>query len=408
MPVTEPLAQAQMRSTGATRAVSVDVFRGLTMLVMIFVNELAGVRGLPAWTYHMPTEVDAMSYVDMVFPAFLFVMGLSLPLAVRSRLLRGTSAASLWLHIVVRSLILMLLGLLLANADKANRALMPLHLTSDDWSLLALIGAALLIYVGPTPAGNLWRTVSKVVGALLLATMLLIFRRADEQGHVRWLDFSYWEILGIIGWTYLATCALWLPFRRWRAAPIILLITMCAFNMATAAGFIGFPATLPLYLWPWSNGAFAVLTMSGIVTAQILLTDEWGFTLSNKLGRATGFGVVLLLAGAISVPLGISKNRATPTWCLVSAGTSVLLFVLLYWICDVHGRTRWAAFVRPAGSNTLLTYLLPDFFAFGVSLAWLPRMWSYGLPGAFRAAVFTALMLLISAVLTRWRIRLRL
>ena len=408
MPVTESLTKTQVGSNTATRAVSVDVFRGLTMLVMIFVNELAGVKGLPAWTYHMPTEVDAMSYVDMVFPTFLFVMGLSLPLAVRSRFVKDASVANLWLHIAVRSLTLMLLGLLLANADKANRGLMPLHLTADAWSLLALIGAALLIYVGPLPTGKLWRTGFKVAGALLLGAMLLIFRRADEQGYVRWIDFSYWEILGIIGWTYLATCALWLPFRRWRTAPIILLIIMCAFNMAAAAGLIGLPATLPMYLWPWSNGAFAVLTMSGIVAAQILLTDEWGFTLRNKLTRATGFGVVLLLAGAISVPLGISKNRATPTWCLVSAGTSVLLFVLLYWICDVHGKTRWAAFVRPAGSNTLLTYLLPDFFAFGVSLAWLPRMWSYGLPGAFRAVVFTALMLLISAVLTRWRIRLQL
>ena len=55
-----------------------EIMRDLTMMVMIFVNKLAEVKGLPAWTYHMPAKGDAMTYVDMVFPIFLFIMGLSL------------------------------------------------------------------------------------------------------------------------------------------------------------------------------------------------------------------------------------------------------------------------------------------------------------------------------------------
>jgi len=64
-----------MESTGkaaTTRLASIDIFRGLTMVVMIFVNELASVHGLPWWTYHAPGRVDAMTYVDMVYPFFLF------------------------------------------------------------------------------------------------------------------------------------------------------------------------------------------------------------------------------------------------------------------------------------------------------------------------------------------------
>ena len=44
-----------------TRVVSVDIFRGLTMIVMIFVNDLASVKGLPWWTYHMPGHINTMS-----------------------------------------------------------------------------------------------------------------------------------------------------------------------------------------------------------------------------------------------------------------------------------------------------------------------------------------------------------
>ena len=69
-----------------SRVASIDIFRGLTILVMIFVNDLAGVKDLPWWTYHLPGDVNGMTYVDMVFPFFLFIVGISLPLAVRHRL----------------------------------------------------------------------------------------------------------------------------------------------------------------------------------------------------------------------------------------------------------------------------------------------------------------------------------
>jgi heparan-alpha-glucosaminide N-acetyltransferase len=271
-----------------------------------------------------------------------------------------------------------------------------------------LFGAVLFFNVYPKAVGSFWPTASKVIGLLLLGGMLAIFRRSDGHGRALWLDFSYWEILGIIGWTYLATCALYVPVRRWRGTPVLWLVLLCAFNMAAASHVVQFPNRLPLYVWPWSNGAFAILTLSGTITADVLLTDRWADSLAGRAKLTSGFGAILLLTGWASSPLGISKIRATPTWCLVSAGSSVFLFLLLYWICDVHRRTRWASFVRPAGTNTLLTYLLPDFFFFGVSLAWLPQAWDYGFAGVLRAAAFTALMLLLSAALTRCRVRLQL
>ena len=80
---------------------SIDIFRGLTVLMMVFVDNLDFVKGLPWWTYHMPRQANGMTYVDMVYPAFLFVMGMSLPLSVarrsaRRRLLRENLAAYTW------------------------------------------------------------------------------------------------------------------------------------------------------------------------------------------------------------------------------------------------------------------------------------------------------------------------
>ena len=92
------------------RVVSIDIFRGLTMLLMIFVNDLASVKGLPWWNYHMPARANFMTYVDMVFPGFLFIVGMSIPLAIRARLAKDPSLPKLWLHIGARSLSLLVPG----------------------------------------------------------------------------------------------------------------------------------------------------------------------------------------------------------------------------------------------------------------------------------------------------------
>ena len=94
-------------ANAAPRLASIDILRGLTMTLMIYVNEQSEVRGLPWWNYHMKANVDAMTYVDMVFPAFLFIVGLSMPIAITSRLKRNPSMSALWIHVALRTASLM-------------------------------------------------------------------------------------------------------------------------------------------------------------------------------------------------------------------------------------------------------------------------------------------------------------
>src|SRR5208282_5373183 len=105
-------SQAAAIGVSAPRVVSIDIFRGLTMAVMIFVNKLADVPALPWWTYHAHAQENVMTYVDMVFPFFLFIVGMSLPLSVAQRLRRNPSVPTLWAHVAVRVLGLLVLGLI--------------------------------------------------------------------------------------------------------------------------------------------------------------------------------------------------------------------------------------------------------------------------------------------------------
>src|SRR6476620_6310403 len=99
------------------RILSIDALRGITILVMIFVNELAGMRDIPPWMKHMPADADAMSFVDVVFPAFLFIVGMSIPFATNKRLAKGDGFFKLQEHILFRTLGLLVLGFFLVNAE---------------------------------------------------------------------------------------------------------------------------------------------------------------------------------------------------------------------------------------------------------------------------------------------------
>jgi predicted acyltransferase len=397
-------------TTTPPRVAAIDILRGLTMMVMIFVNELDGVRNLPWWNHHAPADINFMTYVDMVFPLFLFIVGLSLPLAIDQRLRKDPSISALWKHILQRSLALIVMGLILANAENVDPALT--HLSGPAWTLIALTGAVLfwLVYSRDSQYAKLFRAL-RLIGLAMMIAMFAIFRRTTAAGATAWIDLSYPEILGLIGFSYLSVCILYIPTRRVLWAPLAwfaALITFCVLTIAT-----GHLLTDPsyLYIWPFGNGAMPAMVMAGVVVSTIFREQHRWPKVRQKMWVSLGFAAACLAAGGLLTPLGISKIRATPTWCLYSIAAGTAIFAALYWLCDVKGRTRWAFFVRSAGSNTLLTYLLPDLYFFLLQLfgvTWFATHWNSGAPGAIRTAIFTACMLALSAVLTRMKIRLQL
>ena len=99
------------------RIVSIDALRGLTILVMIFVNDLASVPNTPGWMKHAADGADGMTFVDVVFPAFLFIVGMSIPFAIGRRLELGVSRWSVWRHVLIRTLGLLVIGVYMVNTE---------------------------------------------------------------------------------------------------------------------------------------------------------------------------------------------------------------------------------------------------------------------------------------------------
>jgi heparan-alpha-glucosaminide N-acetyltransferase len=389
----------------APRIASVDIFRGLTVLVMVFVDNLDFVKGLPWWTYHMPRQSNGMTYVDMVFPAFLFVMGMSIPISVDRRIAEGDSRGKIWLHIVARSLSLVALGLFIANGLQVDRQ--QAGIRAVLWDLLGFAGIALAwgTFSSP-PANKRLQRFLKYAGLLLLAILAVIFRRTTQDGHVAWLDFSDWEILGLLGWAYLLAGSLYLLLKKNLVALGASLVLLCALNVMSIEGSFDWLHRLPPYTQPFEAG-LASITMAGLIAYLIVLENSLASSFRAKTLMAFGFAAILAVAAWKLAPLGISKLRDTPSWCLYCAAANTLAVLLLYWIADVKHWTKWAGFLKPVGSNALLAYMLAYVAYFTPALFRLTADGTQGLYGVMRSLLFTALVLMMTIVLTRFRFRLQ-
>ena len=394
-------------SVSSGRVLSIDIFRGLTILVMVFVNDLAGVKGLPWWTYHIPPGEDGITYVDVVFPAFLFIVGMAIPLAIKKRQSNGDTTLKIIYHSIVRALSLVAIGLLIMNGRELAPALSGISYAL--WNVLMFVGVILLWNVYPESKGKkrLVFAIMKWLGLAILVFLLIIYRR-EVDGTSQWLNLHTYSILGLIGWAYLSVVLLYLLARGnflWLTIAFVVLVML---NVASRAGYVDFLKGIPDFIWPVGNGSLASITMGGALLSRIILDGDVANNLKNKIVWSTSFGILLLLFGWVLMSFGLSKIGATPSWCLHSSGICVLLFLVLYWIVDINKHSSWAGFMKPAGSNPLLTYILPDIYYAAFGFVHFLGLAGEGWPGVLRALLFSLFILGISAILTRLKVRLQL
>jgi len=395
-----------------TRIASIDVFRGLTILSMVFVNDLASVTGIPFWMKHAAEGTDSMTFVDLVFPAFLFIVGMSMPFAFSMRKERGASSGQLWIHLLVRAGGLVLLGILMVNIHDLNPV--STGMSRNAWMVLVVLCVILVWNRYPSASGArhyifLLLRITGIAGLVVLAALF----RSGDPASPGWMHTRWWGILGLIGWTYLACGSVYFLSRGSLAVIIGSLPLWVALYVADQTGALAFLGPIRDVLWLGGHvGGHATIATAGMIVALYLRSTSDAASLRQRLFRMIILGLFLAAGGYMLRPLyGISKNMATPAWSLYSASICCFLYGGLYWLVDIKKLRAPFLFVEPAGSNPLLAYLLPDIFygilgIFGVTF-WTGALGG-GVTGILRAALLSIGIVRVTGVLNSWGVRLRL
>ena len=274
------------------RFLSVDIFRGLNILLMIFVNNLAEVKGLPWWMYHRG-DVNGMTFVDMVFPGFLFLMGISIPLAMDARVARGQSKATIWAHVATRSLSLLVLGLFIANASHVDARYT--HMSAGWWTVLGFVGIALgwMRYPGEEKRKSLYQAI-RYSGFAMMAVLFVLFRKSTPEGQPGRLDFSYWEILGLLGWAYLLISTLYLLIGKRFKILVAVFAALVAINALSTLGWLNWMDTGPLRWNPFEAG-LSSLTMAGVLAAFVIAGNTIARSFREKAQWILGAAAMLFV-----------------------------------------------------------------------------------------------------------------
>ncbi|WP_232064516.1 heparan-alpha-glucosaminide N-acetyltransferase domain-containing protein [Rhodocytophaga rosea] len=199
-PTTDTLKTDVASTAKPLRIASIDILRAITMVLMIFVNDLWSLQNVPVWLEHVSYEADGMGLADVIFPAFLFIVGMSIPLAIANRRKKGDTMPFLLWHIIGRTFALLAMGVFLVNGENINAAAtgMPRLL----WYTLSCI-SFILIWNNYPKHMNIWlsRTL-QAIGIGILLTLAFLYRGGEAENLNHFTTY-WWGILGLIGWSYL-------------------------------------------------------------------------------------------------------------------------------------------------------------------------------------------------------------
>ncbi len=297
------------------RLLALDVFRGATMMLMILVNTPG------SWAYVYPpfrhAEWHGFTLTDLVFPFFMWIVGVSMYLSMRKHSVLSDSQKlkRLW----SRAFKIFMIGVLL-------RALPFIGL---NWETFRIFGVLQRIGLAYGIAGTMTLMLSQK--QLIISSVVILL--------------GYWGVMWFFGgadpYSLSENAARWLDIKvlgeghMWHGHKI-------AFDPE------GLLSTLPS----------VVTILLGYFTAWVIKHEK---DLSKAIEKVIKYGVILLGLGLLWDPVfPINKALWTSSYVLVTAGIASLVLSLLLWLIDIRGLRKWTLPFRVFGKNAILGFVLSN------------------------------------------------
>jgi predicted acyltransferase len=317
---------AGMTATG--RMTSLDVFRGLTIAGMILVNNPGTWDAIYSPLEH--SKWDGLTPTDLVFPFFLFIVGVSIALALARRAASGGSKRDLYTKLVRRALVIFALGLLLTAFPYNDPSAFRIPGVLQRIAVCYFFAAIIFLNTG-------WRTQAVIAVVLLLL---------------------YWAAMKLI------------PVPGFDAGDLSMAGNLAAY---VDRSVLGRHTWKPLYD---PEGILSTIpavatTLCGVLTGQLLRSRR------APLEKVA----TMFVAGAGCVVIGwawnywfpVNKALWTSSYVVLTTGMALQLLAACYWLIDIEGYSRWAKPFLVFGTNALAVYFLSEFTVLVASLIQFTR-----------------------------------
>ncbi len=279
------------------------------------------------------------------------------------------------------------------------------------WTLLMFIYVLLIWSNYPKNLSPVLATGAKLIGVAGLIMLWWLYEGPANTG----MTTQWWGILGLIGWAYLIAGTVFLLCRTIASAHVQVIV-LAIIAVALLGLFFALTktdaATVPvLGVLKEHNGnhTHAAIVLAGIILSQLFYLPQFAAQKSKYYWLFTAFVGLLALASWQVSP--ISKIWATPSWALFSVFFCCVIFGVVYWLVDIKQQRAWTRFFEPSATNPLLVYILPYILGaacgiFGFYLR--PDFFGSGVAGIIWSLLFSCVIMLIGAGLTRMGLRVKL
>jgi predicted acyltransferase len=383
-PRTDPeRASAPPEAGGRQRLESLDAFRGLTIAAMLIVNNPGSWASIYAPLQH--AEWNGWTPTDLIFPFFLFIVGVSMTFSFTAAVARGATRGGLLARSLKRAAILFGLGLLLQGFPRYDLSTLRIPGVLQRIAIAFLAASIVYLYART-------RARAAIAAALLLGYWALV-TLVPVPGSGAGLLEPGRDLGAFIDRAVFGTSHLWASSRTWDPEGLL--------------------STIP---------AIAT-TISGVLAGEWIRSDR----------EPTGTTAGMLIAGTVALAVGvawgalfpINKSLWTSSYVVFTSGMALIVLALCYWLIDVRGWRRWAAPFVAFGMNAIAAFFLSGLLARIMGLVhvgvgdgaptlkgWIYARfftsWASPINASLAFALaFTAFWLAIMGVLHRHRIHIR-
>jgi len=316
------------------RLLSLDAFRGATIALMVLVNDPGG---FVTYRQLQHARWNGWTITDMVFPFFLWIVGVAMTFSIAARMEKGERRGTLIRHALVRAAVLFIFGLIVNN--------FPFGLIFNgrfSWETYRVPGV-----------------LQRIAICYFIATIIYLYSK--PRGQILWvlgLLTGYWVLLKYVPVPGFGAGVLQPAGNlQWYLDSEI--FGSHTFVYAPAAGFDpeGTLGTIP------AIGT----TLFGILTGTWLRRPDKTKDLKT-LGMMVAGAALVAAALVLNAWLPINKNLWTSSYAIFMAGCALVFLSLFYYLIDVKGYAKWATFFVIFGMNAIAVYMFSELLA---TLLWI-------------------------------------